>query len=96
MYDRRSQKFKYLNILLLKARYFCRLSNFAPVPVLSLAVPVLSLAAPLLSSVIVVAGQKNSVAAFCSLSLTMVKTGAKLQIPGIKEGLVLIKMAQMA
>ena len=83
------KKFKYINILFLKARYFCRLSNFAPVPVLSLA-------APLLSSVIVVAGQKNSVAAFCSLSLTMVKTVAKLQIPGIKEGLVLIKMAQMA
>ena len=31
--------------------------------------------------------------ALCSLSLTMVKTGAKLQIPGIKGGLVLIKMA---
>ena len=84
---------------------FRRLSNYAPVPVLSLAVrglslvvpvlsldvPVLSLAvpdmflaAPLLSSVIVVVGQQNYVAALCSLSLTMVKTGAKLQIPRIK------------
>ena len=88
-----------------------RLSNYAPVPVLSLAVPLLSLvvpvlslvvpvlslvvpvmclAAPLLSSFIVVVGQKNSVAALC---LIMVKTGAKLQISGIKGGLVLIKMA---
>ena len=60
------------------------------VPVLSLAVPVMCLAAPLLSSVIVVVGQKNSLAALC---LIMVKTGAKLQISGIKGRLVLIKMA---
>ena len=60
-----------------------RLSIYAPVPVLFLAVPVLSLTvhvmpldAPLLSSVIVVVGQNNSVAALCSLSLTMFKTGA--------------------
>ena len=93
-----------------------RLSNYAPVPVLSLAVPVLSLvvpvlslvvpvlslavpvlslAAPLLSSVIVIVGQDNYVAALCSLSLTMVETGATLQIPGIKGELVLIKMAAM-
>ena len=56
------------------------------VPVLCLAVHVLSLAAPLLSSVIVVVGQKKSVAALCSLNLTMVKTEAKLQIQGIKGG----------
>ena len=37
----------------------------------------------------------NSVASLCSLSLTMVKTGAKLQIPGIRGGLVLIKMSVM-
>ena len=93
-----------------------RLSNYAPVPFLSLAVPVLSLvvpvlslvvpvlsldvpvlslAAPLLSSVIVIVGQDNYVAALCSLSLTMVETGATLQIPGIKGELVLIKMAAM-
>ena len=54
------------------------------VPVLSLAVLVMSLAAPHLSSVIIVVGQKNSFAALCSLRLTMVKTGAKLQIPVIK------------
>ena len=65
------------------------------VSVLSLAVPVMSQAAPPLSSVIVVVGQKNSVAALYSLNLTMVKTGAKLQILGIKGGLVLIKMAVM-
>ena len=65
------------------------------VPLLSLAVPVLSLAAPLLSSVIVIVGQDNYVAALCSLSLTMVETGATLQIPGIKGGLVLINMATM-
>ena len=56
---------------------------------------VLSLAAPLLSSVIIIVGQVNSVAANCSLSLTMVETGAKLQVPGIKGGLVLIKMTAM-
>ena len=65
------------------------------VPVLSLAVPVMSLAAPLCSSVIAVLGQNNYFAAHCSLSLTMVETGAKLQIPWIKGGLVLIKMAVM-
>ena len=52
------------------------------VPVLSLAVPVMSLTAPLLCFVIVVVRQKNFIAALCSLSLTMVKTGAKLEIPG--------------
>ena len=65
------------------------------VHVLSLAVPVMSLAAPFLSSVIVVVRQNNSVAALCSLSLNMVKTGAKLLIPENKGGLVLIKMAVM-
>ena len=65
------------------------------VPFLSLALPIMSLTATFLSSVIVVVGQKNSGDALCSHSLTMVKTGAKLQIPGIKGGLVLIKMAVM-
>ena len=63
------------------------------VPLLSLAVPVLSLAAPLLSLCFCFVGQEDSVAALCSLILTMVATGAKLQIPGIQGGLVLIKMA---
>ena len=48
------------------------------VSVLSLVVPVMSLAAILLSTVIVVVGQKKSVAALCSPSRTMVKTEAKL------------------
>ena len=46
-------------------------------------------------SVIVFVGQDDSVAALCSLSLAMVEVGAKLQISGIKGGLVLINMATM-
>ena len=66
------------------------MSNFAPVPVLSLAVPILSLVVPvlslvelLLSSGIVIVEQENFFAAFCSLGLTMVETGPKLQAPEI-------------
>ena len=43
--------------------------------------------------VVVVVGQENSVAALCSLSLTVVEKKTKHQIPGIKGGLVLTKMA---
>ena len=57
------------------------LSNYAPVPFLSLAVPVLSLVVPVLSLAVPV--------------LAMVEVGAKLQIPGIKGGLVLINMVTM-
>ena len=81
------------------------------IPALSLAIPALSLAIlvhpcslpgcpwyPLLSRGypwLSPVGQEDSVAAFCSLSLFMVEAGSKLQLTGIKVGLVLITMASM-
>ena len=76
---------------------FCPwLSLFCPwlslfCPWLSLSCPWLSLFCPLLRLFCQsFFGQDDSVAAFCSLSLTMVEVGAKLQIPGIMVGLLLI------
>ena len=75
-------------------------------PWLSLSCPWFSLSCPWLSlfcpwlhlfcpPVNVFVGQDDSVAALCSLSLALFDVGAKLQIPGIKGGLVLINMATM-
>ena len=84
---------------------FCPwLSLFCPwlslsCPWLSLSCPWLSLFCPLLHlfclSVIVFVGQDDSVAARCSHSLAMVEVGAKLKIPKIKGGLVLVNMARI-
>ena len=78
------------------------------VPALSLAIPALSLSITALSLAVpstpggprvilgcTQVGQEDSVAALCSLSLTMVEAGAKVHIPGIKQGLVLINMSAM-
>ena len=65
------------------------------IPALSLSIPALSLAVsriPCCPGVILgftPVGQDDSVAALCSLSMTMVEAGAKLHIPEIKRGLVL-------
>ena len=63
------------------------------VPILSLAVPVLSLAAHILS--LFLWDKMIQLLSFCSLSLTMVEVGAKVQVPEIKGGLVLINTAKM-
>ena len=78
------------------------------VPALSLAIPALSLSITALSLSVpgipcgprvilgcTQVGQEASVAALCSLSLTMSEAGAKLHIPGIKQVLVLINMSAM-
>ena len=76
-----------------------------PYPCLSLLYPCLSLLSPWLSLVsllsrgilgIIPVGQEDSVAAPCSLSLTMVEAGAKLHIPVIKWGLLLNNMDVMS
>ena len=82
--------------------------NALAVPVLSLVVSVLSLVVPSCPSLslfcpwlhfffpsVIVTGQNDLVVALCSLSLIMVEVGAKLQIPEIKGGLVLINMSPM-
>ena len=67
-----------------------RLSNYAPFPFLSLAVPVLSLVFTVLSLAVPVLPL-----AVPLLSLAAPLLGAKLQMPGIKGGLLLINMATM-
>ena len=77
-------------------------------PALSLAIPILSLSIMALSLAVpgipchygVILGftpveQENYIAALLSLSLTKVKAGANLNITGIKQGLLLIKMVAM-
>ena len=70
-------------------------------PWLSLLYPWLSLLYPCLSrlspwlSLVSLAVPGLSLAALCSLSLTMVEAGAKLQLPGIKGSFVLINRAAM-
>ena len=78
------------------------------IPALSLAIPILSLFITALSLAVpgipcrygVILGftpveQEDYIAALLSLSLTMVEAGAKLNIPGIKLEVLLIKMAAM-
>ena len=89
---------------------YWRSSNYTPVlfcPWLSLFCPWLSRFCPWLSLfcpcfvpgftsfVPLFVGQEDSVAALCSLSLTMVEVGATLHIPWIKGGLLLINMVTM-
>ena len=79
------------------------------IPALSLAIPVLPLSIPALSLAVpgipccpgiilgfTPVGQEDPVATLCSLSLTMVEAVAKLHLPGIKQGLVLVNMAAMS
>ena len=71
------------------------------IPALSLSIPVLSLAVPGIPCCPGVilgftpVGQEDYFAALCSLIWTMIEAGAKLHIPGIKQGLVLINMPEL-